>query len=187
MRAAAEAVCGSPACVGGLGERRDAAPARVLAEEDHAAVVQCLLPGFGKRHLGIRPEPDRGEPPFDSDALTPRLRDPARRRPVDPKTQAPPAAPVTVHAGSANGAHESGGERSRSLDAGRGVIKTAAYIPLILRTLAVLDAAPEANRDTTVRSGASLRRQCLWSPFRWYGFWAPDGAHSGTDVTLTLL
>ena len=51
--------------------------------------------------------------------------------------------------------------------------------------LDALDAAPEANRDTTVRSGASLRRQCLSSPFRWYGFWAVDGAHSKTKRSET--
>ena len=99
---------------GGLGERGDPAPARVTAVEDRPAVVQRLLPCLGQRDLGIRPEPDRGQAALDPDALTPCLRDAARRRPVDSKTQAPPAAPVPVHAGSADRAHERGGERSRS-------------------------------------------------------------------------
>ena len=67
---------------GGLGERRDSAPARVPALPDHAAVVQRLPASLRKRHLGIRTEPDRGEPPVDPDALTPRLGDPAIHRPM---------------------------------------------------------------------------------------------------------
>ena len=51
-------------------------------------------PRRGQRDFGIRPEPDRGQPPLDSDALTPCLRDAARGRPVDPEAQAPTAAPV---------------------------------------------------------------------------------------------
>ena len=46
--------------LGGLAEGRDAAPARILAQADAPAVVQRLLAGFGERHLGIRPEPNRG-------------------------------------------------------------------------------------------------------------------------------
>ena len=95
----------------GLGERRDAAPARILPEPDHAAVVQRLSAGFGERHLGVRPEPDRGQVAIDPDPLPPCLGDPAIDRPVDPQTQPAPAAPVPVDAGSAYCAHEGCRER----------------------------------------------------------------------------
>ena len=78
---------------GGLGERRDAAPARVAAVAHRPAVVQRLPPGLGERDLGIRPEPDRGQLTVDPDALTPCLGDPARDRPVHPETQPAPPAP----------------------------------------------------------------------------------------------
>ena len=121
---------------GSLGKRKrgDPAPARVTGMrhvslihssrrpraraghrvEDRPAVVQRLLPCLGQRDLGIRPEPDRGQAALDPDALTPCLRDAARRRPVDPEAQAPSAVPVPVDAGSADCADERGGERSRS-------------------------------------------------------------------------
>ncbi len=74
---------------GGFGERGDAASARVTAVAYRPAVVQCFPARLGKRDLGIGSEPDRGEPPLDTDALPPCLRDPSRRRPVDPEMSAP--------------------------------------------------------------------------------------------------
>ena len=100
---------------GGLGERGDAAPARVAAVADRPAVVQRLPAGLRKRHFGIRPEPDRSQAAFDPDALPPRLRDAAINGSVNPETQPAPAAPVPVHAGPTDRPHERGGERSRSL------------------------------------------------------------------------
>lgn len=79
---------------GGLAERGDRTPPQVTAVADRPDIVRRLLMRLGKRELQIRPESERGQPPFDSDARTPCLRKAARRRPVDPETQAPPAAPA---------------------------------------------------------------------------------------------
>ena len=57
---------------GGLGKRRDVAPARVAPVADRPAVVQRLPARLGKRNLGIRSEPIRGQPPLDPEALAPR-------------------------------------------------------------------------------------------------------------------
>ena len=101
--------------LGGLAECRNAASARVLAQADAPAVVQRLPAGFGERHLGIRPEPDGGEPPVDPDALTPRLGDPAIQCPVNPEAQPASASPVAVDSGPADRPHERGGECPRPL------------------------------------------------------------------------
>ena len=70
---------------GGLRERGDTAPARVAAVDDRPAVVQRLPARLGERDLGIRPEPDRGQPPLDPEALAPRPADAAALRAVDPQ------------------------------------------------------------------------------------------------------
>ncbi len=99
---------------GGLGERWDAAPARVAAVAHRPAVVQRLPPRLGERDFGIRPEPDRSQPLLDPEALAPRLADAAGLRPVHPEAQTAPAAPVPVHARTVDRADERGGEGPRS-------------------------------------------------------------------------
>ena len=142
---------------GGISERRDAASsARVLAQADAPAVVQRLLPGLGERHLGIRPEPDRGDPSVDPDALPPRLRDPAASRPVDPETQPPPAASVAVDSGSADRPNERGGECPRSLGHGLPSLVVYHFVPHYRRKN-----TPDANgTQETVLPGSSRQNHC---------------------------